>query len=80
MDKMIYPNGTRFYNTSFEKRFKTTVEWWELEGYANNGKMKIFDNFGRHVEFAPGIMKPFSGWRIEYPKEDLFDQLYKRLK
>lgn len=71
---MGFPTGTLFYNSAGTPMYRRT-------------KKGFLELWSGGVEVATGRTvvrwdreEDWKGWRIEYPKEDLFDRLYLTLK
>ncbi len=74
---MKYPIGTKFYN-----QIGGDVKYWQITGYPDYPGYTVIGETkeGRHLittSFRDDIFE--ENWRIEYPKEDLFDELYLRM-
>ncbi len=63
---MKYPTGTKFTSSEFP-----TAVWTKQA----NGTVRL--TFSDHGNTSENY---FDNWDVEYPKESLFDQLYKRMK
>ncbi len=73
----IYPIDTRWYRTEQVGRY---VSYWQVVGDGTQVKAFWCDGDDRGGYFLScSHFETLDGWRIEYPKEALFDQLYLRM-